>query len=293
MPLRITVDIFSGRPNPVIELDGKAATQALARLRPARPMPKNAEPPPVERRLGYRGLIVEQVGGRPKGGLPQTFRVSDGLLFGKNLFHRAEDEQFEDSVIHADGLVGGLNLGAPVLKALASDQLAFREWLTQKWDKPIRRPPTRPCPLAPRRETFWWEDGGTRQLGNNCYNYATNYRTDTFAQPGRAADSMYASLTVAAVRKAAEADALASLPTADNKCPDEGHLVALVVAPGVDYHWLRKGRDGLWSFKPGRNQVTELDNNSDVVADPRKANLGIYTEFGGFMLVMHGRVMIR
>ena len=36
MGLRITIDIFSGRQNPVIELEGKEAKQALDRLAPVR-----------------------------------------------------------------------------------------------------------------------------------------------------------------------------------------------------------------------------------------------------------------
>ena len=45
----------------------------------------------------------------------------------------------------------------------------------------------------------WWNDGGARQFNNNCYNYATNYRTDTFAQPGKAAGQQYTSLSGCAV----------------------------------------------------------------------------------------------
>lgn len=37
---------------------------------------------------------------------------------------------------------------------------------------------------------------------------------------------------------------------ANNRCPKEGHLVALVIWPTVDFHWYRKGRNGYWSHKP-------------------------------------------
>jgi hypothetical protein len=37
-----------------------------------------------------------------------------------------------------------------------------------------------------------WNDGGQIQHNNNCYNYACNTRTDTFAQPGRGAGSQAA-----------------------------------------------------------------------------------------------------
>ncbi|HEX3147310.1 MAG TPA: hypothetical protein VHR66_04460 [Gemmataceae bacterium] len=75
MSLRITVDVFSGRPNPVIELDGRETDEALARLRTA-----DEASPPVESRLGYRGLIVEQIGAKPSNRLPKMFRVAGGAL---------------------------------------------------------------------------------------------------------------------------------------------------------------------------------------------------------------------
>ena len=77
---------------------------------------------------------------------------------------------------------------------------------------------------------------------NNCYNYGCDYRTDTYAQPGKAAGAMYSALTCASVFPAAVADKLIDKPGANNKCPPEGHLVALVIAPGWDFHWYRKGR---------------------------------------------------
>jgi hypothetical protein len=54
---------------------------------------------------------------------------------------------------------------------------------------------------------------------NNCYNYGCDYRTDTFAQPGRAAGAMYTAFSGASVRPAAVADALIASPNANNRCP--------------------------------------------------------------------------
>ena len=68
-------------------------------------------------------------------------------------------------------------------------------------------------------------------------------------------------LTCASVKPAAVKDELIDSPTADNKCPKEGHLVALVIAPGWDFHWYRKGRNKYWSHKPGSTAVTNIDNS--------------------------------
>jgi hypothetical protein len=55
--LRITIDIFSGRPNPVIELSGRPAREALALLKAARKADKRESDLPPVPTLGYRGLI--------------------------------------------------------------------------------------------------------------------------------------------------------------------------------------------------------------------------------------------
>src|SRR2546423_1717483 len=86
------------------------------------------------------------------------------------------------------------------------------------------------------------------QPHNNCYNYARNWRTDTYAQPGRAHGAQTQNMTCADVSTAATADGLRRrcdcLP--DSEYPRR--LMALVVAPGVppsaDYHWYRQQRGG-------------------------------------------------
>ena len=148
------------------------------------------------------------------------------------------------------------------------------------------------CRCAPLYEPDWWNDGGQKQLSNNCYNYAGNYRTDTFAQPGLAAGAEYSSFSCDSVSPAAVADNLIDIPNANNKCPKEGHLVALVIAPDYDFHWYRKGRNSYWTHKPGSTPVTNVDNSGALIRDPRTANRGPYTNFCTFMVVMHGHIKI-
>jgi hypothetical protein len=149
------------------------------------------------------------------------------------------------------------------------------------------------CPCAPLYEPKWWNDGGQIQFNNNCYNYCCNYRTDNYAQPGYAAGAQYQSLTCSDVAAGAVKDRLIDTPGADNKCPCEGHLVALVMAPGFDYHWYRLGRHGYWSHRPGGTPVTHLDNSDKLIPDPRVADRGPYTQFCTFMVAMHGHVKIK
>jgi hypothetical protein len=291
MDLRITIDIFSGRPNPVIELRGRNAAPVLERLTPGRTLrPREARVP--QSTLGYRGLIIEQVGGRARK-LPRRFRVAGGVLEGEGLGHEAADPAVEEFICGTTGPIRGLKVerGFPdFCRREIRRYVNLRKvypWKKYPW--PLRRV----CRCAPLYEPDWWNDGGMRQWNNNCYNYGCNDRTDTFAQPGKAAGAMYTSLSCASVKPAAIADALINAPGANNKCPAEGHLVALVIAPGWDFHWYRKGRNGRWTHKPGGTQVTHLDNAGAIITDPRTADRGPYTQFCSFMIVMHGHIKIQ
>jgi hypothetical protein len=95
--LRITIDIFSGRENPVVEFSGKRLEEISERLSPTRKFQtKELGLPPVPT-LGYRGLVVEQMG-MPIKDLPGTFRIVSGTAFGREMSYAIADEAFEDFV---------------------------------------------------------------------------------------------------------------------------------------------------------------------------------------------------
>ena len=292
MALRITVDVFSGRPNPTVELEGAEANDVLEHLRPVRRLSEDDPGLPSEPRLGYRGLLIEQVGGEMMEVFPTTFRVAGSDLFGPGLAHRAADEGFEDFIFGRTGPLRRLDEEEDFFELLRIEAERF-QYVRERPSHPHFVPPpwARPCGCAPPYEPGWW-NVPARQPYNNCYNYATNYRSDTFAQPGLASGAMYASLSCADVLAAAVSDELVDSPGADNHCPTEGHLVALVVAPGWDFHWYRKGRDGAWTHKPGPAAVTNVDNTGAAISDPRNADRGPYTDFCTFMVAMHGHIKI-
>jgi hypothetical protein len=287
MELRITIDIFSGRKNPVLEFKGKEADRIYERLKPAaRIAPKELLPIPASS-LGYRGLLIEASGARS---LPKTFRLAHGDLVGSRLSHRASDEDIESLIARHPALTRKLGKNFPTF--LLEEIERFRETRKKCKHRPPHWPHREHCRCAPLYEPTWWNDAGQKQYNNNCYNYSTNDRTDTFAQPGLAAGAEYTALTCASVRPAAIADDLIDSPGANNKCPKEGHLVALVIAPGYDFHWYRKGRNGYWTHKPGGTQATNVDNSGHLIPDPRTADRGPYTNFCTFMVVMHGHIKI-
>ncbi len=325
--LRITIDIFSGRENPVIEFTGKKLKDLSERLSPVSKIETRQLGIPLEPTLGYRGLIVEQVG-RPLKGLPAIFRFASGTIIGREISFSTADKNFEDFIL------ANLPKSLP-LKSFKKEFKRFKELIEfrnkQYWhhssseDKvsedlmidddellrevkyfkePIDRVPRYwPWPpfswwhrckyfCAPIYEPSWWNVPNIQPY-NNCYNYATNYRTDTFAQPGKASGSIYSVINCNDVKAGAIADALIDAPYANNKYPTTGHLVALVIWPGFDFHWYRKDRYGRWSHKPGRTPVTNKDNSGNLIYDPRTADRGPYTDFCTFMIVKHGHIKIR
>lgn len=138
-----------------------------------------------------------------------------------------------------------------------------------------------------------WNDANGIQHHNNCYNYACNHATGTFAQPGRGTGAMYASLSCDDVSAGAASDGLAPIDCDTGcGCKDCCHQVALVVAPDWDFHWYRKDRDGKWSHKPGSTQATNLDQSGNIITDPRTADRGRYTHFCGCFCVCKGKFTI-
>lgn len=142
-------------------------------------------------------------------------------------------------------------------------------------------------PGQPAFTPSYWNVGGDRQYNNNCYNYANNKATNTFAQPGRASIGTAGSMTCAAVRAAAIGDGLEPISDYPSWPLDFKKGVALVtgyVGPYPDYHWYRLDSNGTWSHKPGGGTARNTDESGNTITDPRTANRGGYTNFCGFFL---------
>jgi len=299
---KITIDVFSGRPNPVIELKGKKATEFAERLTEVRNLKHGDRHFPKFATAGYRGLIVEQTGKKINLDLPRTFRYANGdVLHDKGGF-KTSDEKAEAFVL--DQFYTKAKLRSTkrlenerekmlfLIDAFKNDreEFVFTPWADVPYpDLPIKTD----CMCGPAYEPLWWGDANWNVMElNNCYNYATNYRTETFAQPGKAHNAMYDFFDCQSLKQAAVADKLIDFPRLDNNCPTKGHLVALVIDPGWDYHWYRKDNTGYWSHKLGSSPAIHFDNSGNLIADPRDANRGNYTNFCTFMVVHHGRIKV-
>ena len=293
MALRITLDVFSGRPNPSVVLEGRAERALLERLgrpRLVRPARGAAAAPP---RLGYRGVRIETLAAeRPPRAVLQVAHGRITRADGASA--SLGDADLERFLVGPEGPLRGASPDVRLLEQLADAVVhaapaAARARVRARALEAAAEIPER-CACAPLWEPAWWNDGGAIQLGNNCYNYATNVRTDTYAQPGRANAVVFAGMNPADVRVAVLADALLDAP-ARNRCPGKGHLVACFVSQW-DFHWYRKHRNGLWTHKPGPDPVTQVDNAGQLIADPRNADRAEYTQLVGFFTVQHGHVKI-
>jgi hypothetical protein len=291
MGLRVTFDIFSGRPNPSVTFEGKQATELSQRLQPAAKATTTAVAAASRPRLGYRGLVIEQVGSARNSKVAARSVVADGLVLAGGAAHRAVDAGVEAYALEQASAVDGGQMPADLASALLGDLQARKSERKARAATSASASPL-VCRCAPLYEPAWWNDGGQRQQRNNCYNYACNYRTDSFAQPGRAGGNRITDMSCKGVRPRALEDALLDYSGKQIKCPPEGHLVALAMWTRWDFHWYRMGRDGRWSHKPGNWAVTDLDNAGQPILDPRTADRGRYTDFCCFMVVMQGHVRI-
>lgn len=287
--MRVTLDLYSGRPNPTWHID----TKRLRQLGSDFETRLGFDPVPSPSHLGFRGLIVTPTSeheAHQYGLGSHSVRIADPR-------RRPLDLDLEIRLLDALLDTSPEEPSQDLRKRLRE---SLKRSASRK--KTDRQPPTKgSSPRASQSCTFqldpynpgYWNNDAVRRLNNNCYNYAANYASNTFAQPGRQAGAMYTQLTCPNVGTAAQADGLVNLID----CNTTGYLVALVMTPPdappdeQDFHWYRQAKEGFWGHKPGSTDVTNLDNSGAIINDPQTADRGIYTEFCGYMVVPLGTVV--
>ncbi|MCE7929701.1 MAG: hypothetical protein DYG91_14580 [Chloroflexi bacterium CFX7] len=284
MSVTVTLQIFSGVPNPTWELSDAQAREFASRLASlnSRTLSK---PPGIAGGLGYRGFVVES--SREPTLDPFIYvhaNVIDLARLSLNLLDN--DVQLEEWLLGSAG--GAID---DELRALVQGDLTgLRQGgLVQ----PLGVVPSAgPSLLAvPPYNPGKWNNDPNIRTRNNCYNYANDVITNTFAQPGRGSGAMYGSLACGDVGAAAGRDGLRSVGSASGT-PAQGHFAALVIWPGRDFHWYRLDAGGAWSHKPGQTPVRDTDNSGNRIGDPRTCNRGPYTDFCGYYQTIPGSVRI-
>jgi hypothetical protein len=295
--LRVTADVFSGRPDPSwIIADEAEARATLRELTKERSLLTEAAPATAG--LGFRGLRVEALTDE----LANDFGLDAPAFLPGGAGAPGRVRELTERLI---GLIGKAEAAAPEGEAEALQlDTALQDFLAAQAERTSRvtatdgvaaeaqaeageaLPVEASCPieLGAFNPGFWNNDPNIRAR-NNCYNYAANKRTDSFAQPGRGCGNIYKAITCAEVTRASLCD---GLKRRFNCFPDSEkprYLVALVVAPGpgfVDFHWYRRHKEGFWGHKPGGTAARNTDNSNRVIHNPETCNRGPYTQFCGY-----------
>jgi hypothetical protein len=305
--VRVTLNLFSGRPNPSWRLTPSQARHLVERVA-APGVPVEAEEAPA---LGLRGITVDAemedvVLARP---VPSRFVLATPAVAAarrpaKPAGRRSTRGPAADVPTPPDahGLVEWL-------LTTAGDALESR--VAEEVRSALRGEP--PSAAAVERDArgrgtsaeaeltsaldasgcepfltaihagFW--NTPSIRFRNNCYNYATNFVSNTLAQPGRRAGRQFASFDCQSVANAAASDGC--LPS----CRGSVRVVALAIWPGFDFHWWRLHPNASWAHKIGTSPVLQVDNAGRRLTNaltPANCDRGPYTRFCGFFFVPLG-----
>lgn len=293
--LKVTLDVFSGRPNPSWILAETEAQEILKEINNNRAMV--AEVNSGYQGLGYRGITLEILSddATETANLPNLFQIangaslyeSKGLELAERLISGMSNDELRVSALgsfsdfdetlrrqlldHLGTFPKLASLGEPDSSSAMSDDMTIASAVCR-----IERSAFNP--------NFW--NNPAHQSRNNCYNYAVNRRTDTFAQPGRATGTYPYPMDCASVRAAALSDGAHKRYDCLPESEKPRYLIALVVAPGVDYHWYRSQKEGFWGHKPGGTPAKNVDNSGNLITNPetcdRTSGWPSYTQFCGY-----------
>ncbi len=302
--VKVTLDIFSGMPNPSWVLSEEDTKELINRFA-GKAMPSIDA---VEVVLGFRSFIIEAESDDEEliRKLPSAFRV--GGTFPQKYVTAAESTALPSLTVEESDEAAHWLL-TTAAKAVSEELIRHVESVVETREKamgPIKEEPVEveeeaaekeaaekykkdkfaPCVIqnTPYNPNFWNLNDRARKC-NNCYNYAMNYRSDNFAQPGLISGHPNSVMQCTNVIKAAEWDGCKRICSGINK------NVALVVWPGIDYHWYRKHSNGFWGHKPGCTPARNTDNRGRVIGGsltPQNCDRGPYTQFCSYMFSPKG-----
>jgi hypothetical protein len=285
---QITLDVFSGRENPSMIMEDQEARELGLELSRNRGILTDLNA--GYQGLGFRGIIIQPTDDTVvrRYDLPPIFKIASGASANET---KAQEiaERLIKSVIKKgsqDAISFSPSFENTMLEMLASPPTSDFDTEGDTQPAPI---PTAATSITCNIEVgvfnpgFWNHPANI--LVNNCYNYACNKRTGTFAQPGRGSGHMYTSLSCSAVTAAAISDGLHHRFDCFPDSEKPRWLVALVVAPGEDYHWYRKQKEGFWGHKPGQTAARNYDNNGNIIYNPETCARRPYTDFCGYFYV--------
>jgi hypothetical protein len=259
----VQLDVFSGRPNPRWQLSAREIRDLVDRVTADRSILLRRDADTGG--LGYRGFIIEH-SGEPdawsQAGLPSAARIG-----GRGI---------------ADAGASGWLLGTSGSGAASIPQGALDHSQDSiRLGGRLLAPPE-PCAdsVYTSDTDFSYWNNAQHQFDNNCYNYASNKRTDTFAQPGLGTGHMYSEINCREVGTGARWDGWRG------RCqPGHNLNVCLVIwPPGHDFHWYRLCQNGHWCHKPGGTKARNYDDSGNLITTPETADRGPYTVFCRYLV---------
>lgn len=282
MALTVTLNVFSGRPNPVWTLDD-SDSEKLLKLLAEGGEPTNLKSNAGIAALGYRGFHVTASEGSPMGAM--SLHVHQGIVdVGPSEMNQISGKRAIETFLLD---TAGDRIEKDVKKHVKS-AMKVADVAAEFKDMALAAAAAVACPVCKAADAPSYNPGAwntpTVQPFNNCYNYANDHATNTFAQPGQAHGKKATTMTCAPVQSGAIADGLTTVPNFSGTLRrGQGWYVALVIWPNIDYHWYRQDNAGCWSHKPGKSIARNIDNSGARIADPKTCNRGSYTAFCNYM----------
>ncbi len=283
--LKVTLDIRSGLPNPTWYLSPSEERELLDRVMAN---PRLMKPVNLGlTHLGYRGMIVslekEDEGAwskmrnhtlakNPQAALPSVFRVFGDSSNSMDNVERwfvdtSDNPNSEVDDFMRNFLAGGFTIptGQDIEDIVAKQPTEVTNGLITPEGYPL------PCTsnhITGTDFSFW----NSAYVGdNNCYNFAANHRTNTYAQPGRRAGVDHGLTGINPINTTQFINALKADGWKDY-CDPTNNLFALLVFmpydngtnPTNDFHWYRQVQASpvsLWGHKPGGTYALMTDSS--------------------------------
>jgi hypothetical protein len=322
--LEIELDIFSGMPNPIWLLTRKEEQELIEHL-----VADSGQVSPVattdeQFSLGYRGLIVRRIktdhdpwerarlaSGEP---LPDEFRLgsspasqatAEWLLRTSEPNHKRSrvTDEMREAAAEGVALIQSSSEAADPTTSIGPTIDDLDEAETARF--PVLDGEGADAPsLASAAVGFtggiWYACNSNyfsanasyfndpqHVTRNNCYCFASNHRPDIrFALPGRRGGQPATSITCAGVTAGLYADGWRT------GCQLNTLTIALVIWPGVDYHFYRLVTGGpywWWGHKPGGTPAKYTDDCGHSIYQfngqgyaPNNICRGNYTDFCGY-----------
>lgn len=287
--LQIEIDIFSGRKNPKWVLTEQQTKEFFEFPQWQEMMVTDENAQNFD--FGFNGFVVTKLSDQGTD-IPWSFRLVNPYrphYYLENLLTKLSQKEMvarEEWLIKTAGELESY-------EETISDLLKF---IKKKIIPPTQSKDTLVKSKAPESATLCktldlsflpnsWNNSKHTLKWNNCYNYATNCKNNTYAQPGHKEGYKTRLKSCSNVIVAAVADGM----VLETKCKRSWsyYYIALAVAPGIDYHWYRQQiqtnnppHNIMWGHKRGEGPVINFDASGKVIYNPQTCNRD-YTKSGG------------